>query len=111
MPLPNKDQKPFVLPDTLQDLALLRASDLDLGTLVPTNPIATKAGGTLQTQVQKEDDELQAVEESLKNSYEYVRSARNVVRIKDRGDVDVQGQRIERAREELANVEEGLVDA
>ncbi|XP_006460957.1 hypothetical protein AGABI2DRAFT_192538, partial [Agaricus bisporus var. bisporus H97] len=102
MPLPsNKDQKPFVLPDTLQDLALLRASDLDLGTLVPTTPI-TKDG--TQTQVQKEDDELQAVEESLKNSYEYVRSARNVVRIKDRGDVDVQGQRIERAREELANV-------
>jgi hypothetical protein len=101
MPLPNKDGKPFVLSDTLRDLALLRASDLDLATLVPTT--VTKD----DTQVK----EGEAAEESLKNSYQYIRLARNIVKTNDRGDVDVQGQRIERVREELSNVDEGLMDA
>lgn len=90
-----------MLSDTLRDLALLRASDLDLATLVPTT--VTKD----DTQVK----EGEAAEESLKNSYQYIRLARNIVKTNDRGDVDVQGQRIERVREELSNVDEGLMDA
>jgi hypothetical protein len=101
MPLANKDGKPFVLSDTLRDLALLRASDLDLATLVPTT--------VTKNSTQAQEDET--VEESLKNSYHYVRSARNIVKTNDRGDVDAQGQRIEHVREELSNVDEGLVNA
>lgn len=96
-----KDQKPFALPDILRDLALLRASDLDLAALIP----ATSVGDTQQT------PENKAVEETLRSSYDYVRSARTVIKINDRGDVDVQGQRIESVREKLSNVEEGLGDA
>jgi hypothetical protein len=97
----TKDQKALPLSNTLRDLALLRASDLDLATLVPT----TLGDNTRQS------DENKAVEASLENSYDYVRSARTVMKINDRGDVDVQGQRIEGVREKLSNVEEGLADA
>ncbi|KAF9451285.1 hypothetical protein P691DRAFT_808270 [Macrolepiota fuliginosa MF-IS2] len=96
-----KDQKPFALSDTLRDLALLRASDLDLAALVPSSP----GSGTQQTERET------AVEDSLESSHEYVRSARTVIKISDRGDVDAQGQRIEGIREKLSDVEAGLEDA
>lgn len=96
-----KDQKPFTLGDTLRDIALLRASDIELAALVPATPVDST------TQVEGD----KAIRESVKDSYDYVRSARNVIKISDRGDVDAQGQRIEHVREKLSNVEEGLVDA
>lgn len=97
----TKDQKPFALTDTLRDLALLRASDLDLAALVP----ATSADETQKI------EESKAVEESLKTSYEYVRSTRAVLKTNDRGGVDLQGQQIEGIRVNLSNVEEGVKNA
>ncbi len=94
----TKDQKPFALTNTLRDLALLRASDLDFAALVPT----TLADETQQT------EESRAIEESLKNSYEYVRTTRAVLKANGRGDVDLQGQRIEGIRENLSDVEKGI---
>ncbi|KXN93406.1 hypothetical protein AN958_00332, partial [Leucoagaricus sp. SymC.cos] len=95
-----KDQKALPLSNTLRDLALLRASDLDLTTLVPV----PSANSTQQS------EENKAIEASLENSYDYVRLARAVMKINDREDVDVQGHRIEGVREKLSNIEDGLVD-
>lgn len=98
----SKDQKALSLQDTLRDLALLRASDVDLAALVPKT---SSADNTQQS------DENKAIEASLENSYDYVRSARTVMKINDRGDVDVEGRHIEGVREKLSHLEEGLAGA
>ncbi|KAJ3574662.1 hypothetical protein NP233_g1628 [Leucocoprinus birnbaumii] len=94
----SKDQKVLSLQDTLRDLALLRTSDIDLAALVPS-----ASADAIQ-----QSEENKAIEASLQSSYDYVRSARNVMKINDRGDVDAEGRRIEVIREKLSQVEEGL---
>jgi hypothetical protein len=76
-----KTTSPLPLPDVLRDLAVLRASDVDLDSLVP------KAG-----------EGQDAVVES---SYEFVREAREALGMHNRGKADIQGERVERVRSSL----------
>ncbi|TFY50205.1 hypothetical protein EVG20_g11658 [Dentipellis fragilis] len=84
---------PLALEDTLRDLALLRASDLDLSSvLTPAEPSAAHA----------------TVDATLERSREFVRLARSAIRLRDRGDVEMQGDRVEELRNKLTEVVTGL---
>lgn len=64
----------------------------------------------LGTSVEKtqQSSENKTTEASLENSYDYVQSARRIMQLHDRGDIGVQGRRIDSVREQLSNVEDGL---
>ena len=82
-----KNTKPLPLAASLRDLALLRASDLDLDTVVPA----------------KSDGERDVV---VENSYQFAQQARLALAMHTRGEADVQGERVESIRsslEELVN--------
>ncbi|KII92239.1 hypothetical protein PLICRDRAFT_465922 [Plicaturopsis crispa FD-325 SS-3] len=88
----SAQQKPFPLGDTLRDLALLRASDIDLSSLVPAKTTPP-------------------TDASVERSYEFVKEARAAIRIMDRGDVDAQGARVESVREKLEDVVKGISES
>jgi hypothetical protein len=83
---------PLPLVDTLQDLAALRASDIDLGSLLPD-----------RTEGSKTD-----IDESVGQSYQFVKETRAALRILNRGDVDTEGAKVEELRGKLADVLKGL---
>jgi hypothetical protein len=89
--------KPLPLSETLRDLALLRASDVNLSSLLPTDGV-----GEPSTPVSAE------VNESVERSYEFAREARAVIKIASLGGVDGQGERIEKMRARLEDVRKGL---
>lgn len=107
MPLPAKDTKPLALPDTLRDLALLRAYDIDLAGLVPKD----KTNPDLNLDSAQNITTDPAVETSLKASYEFVQTARAAIRIHVRGDVGVHGAKVDEARDKLETLLEELKDA
>ena len=92
---------PFALEDTLRDLALLRASDLDLSSLLTAT---TSPKTPVQPEGQSE------VDISVELSYEFAREARKAIKIQNREGVDVQGERVEEARSKLEGVLHGLED-
>ncbi|TFK75329.1 hypothetical protein BDN72DRAFT_511704 [Pluteus cervinus] len=94
MPRSSKDVKPFALGDTLRDLALLRASDVDLSTLVPPNADLTSS--------------VNEVENAVGGSYDFVREARAAIKIHNRGETDTQGKRVEELRSRLEEVQDGI---
>jgi len=96
----SKDQKALSLSDASNDLALLMALDINLDVLGPS----TSVNNTQQS------SENKTIEASLENSYDYVQSARKVLQLHDRGDIGVQGRRIDSVREQLSNVEDGLAE-
>ncbi|KAL6308176.1 hypothetical protein BKA93DRAFT_726249 [Sparassis latifolia] len=87
-PKPN----PLPLSDTLRDLALLRASDLDLSTVLPPSAMTTSG----------------SVNDAVKRSYEFAQEARMVLRLLNRGKVEKQGSRVEDVRSKLEDVLQGL---
>ena len=102
MPAASQDKSPLPLSDTLRDLAVLRASDIDLASFLP--PEETSGSSIEQTQSGDQGKELRAVE----RSFEFVKEARAAIRILNRGDVDEQGARIDEAREGLEEIANGL---
>jgi hypothetical protein len=82
--------KPFPLGNTLRDLALLRASEIDISGLLPT---------TMNTNHATFDG---AVEES----YELVREARKALKIQNGCSVGRQGERVEEVRNKLEELVE-----
>jgi hypothetical protein len=92
--------KPGALPlsETLRDLALLRASDVDLAPALAAAaiPAQTPAPGDA------------AVDASVDASYELAREARAAVRLLDRGEVDRQGARVDALRGVLEEVLAGV---
>ncbi|TFK44566.1 hypothetical protein BDQ12DRAFT_673221 [Crucibulum laeve] len=92
----DKDLKPFSLPNSLQDLALLRASDVGLASLLP------------QTSGPRQESSSLPIDSSLNESYDFVRSARAALKIYDRGDVDVQGAKVDDVRNKLEDLQAGL---
>jgi hypothetical protein len=94
----SEDTKPFPLSSTLRDLALFRASDIDLSTLLPQ-------GDTNGTSHHPPDSD---VESSLERSYEFVREARAVLSVQNKGAVETQGGKVEKVRGELEDVLNGL---
>ncbi|KAH8997660.1 hypothetical protein EDB86DRAFT_2769690, partial [Lactarius hatsudake] len=82
----KKDAPPLALEDTLRDLAILRASGVDLA--------AVLASTTADT--------------SVARSYEFARAARAAITISNRGDVEAQVERVNDVREKLEDVAAGL---
>ncbi|KAI0036898.1 hypothetical protein K488DRAFT_28002, partial [Vararia minispora EC-137] len=72
------------LEETLRDLALLRASELDLRTLLSVD----SKDGVAPT----------PVDASVKRSFDFVQAARAAIRIHDRGDVEKEGEKLEGVR-------------
>lgn len=96
----NTKPNPLPFNETLRDLALLRASDIDFSSILPKPK--TQEGST---DVDKE------VDTTLQRSYEFVKETRTAIRALNRGDVDAQGSRVEDLRNRLEDVLQGLEDA
>lgn len=91
----SKQARPFPLKDVLRDLAVLRVSDIDLNVLLPSS--------------RTESDFLPPTEKSLQQSYEFVREARAVIRIRDRATLESEvSDPLERSRAALDEVLDGL---
>ena len=92
-----KDTKALPLSDTLRDLALLRASDVDLAALLPAN--STNSSGASGDG---------AVEESVANSSEFIKEARKALKVQDRGEAEIQGKKLDVVRSKFEDVLDGL---
>ncbi|KAK1229171.1 hypothetical protein PQX77_007743 [Marasmius sp. AFHP31] len=92
----KKQAQSFPLKDVLRDLAVLRVSDIELATLLPSPAIQT-------------DPEPSQSSAELQRSYEYVQNARAVIRIKDRGTLDSEvSNPLEKSRNTLEETLKGL---
>ena len=92
----KKQSQAFPLKDVLRDLAVLRVSDIELATLLPSTAAQT-------------DTEHAKSLADLPKSYEYVQNARAVIRIKDRGRLDSEvSDPLEKSRTILDEVLKGL---
>lgn len=99
---------PLSLEDTLHDLAVIRSSDIDLASVlasampppspVPPMPTATATAAPVAD-----------VNASVARSHEFAQAARAVIKIKNRGDVEAQGERVNDVRGQLEEVVEGFV--
>lgn len=87
----GKTTSPLPLPDVLRDLAVLRASDTDLGSLVPTTGEGHVEGDGV-----------------VESSYEFVREARAALGMHGRGEADTQGERVESVRSRLEELLKGV---
>lgn len=87
--------KPLSLADTLHDLALLRASDVDLSNLLPSDPIHDEP---------RTEDNKKVIESALEDSYTFSTQARNAIKILNRGDLETQGEKIGDIRGRLEDV-------
>lgn len=83
-----KDTKALPLSDTLRDLALLRASDVDLAALLPPKD--------------KED------KGSLSESTEFIAEARKALKVQDRGDVEMRGKKLDDVRKKFEDLLAGV---
>ncbi|KAJ7502782.1 hypothetical protein B0H11DRAFT_602264 [Mycena galericulata] len=94
----SKDVKPLALSATLRDLALLRASGLDISSLLP--PPATKATLTPGT-----------ADATVERSYEFARQAQAAIKIYN-GDVDLEnvGALTEGLHAQIQELSKGLQD-
>ncbi|KAI9429409.1 hypothetical protein H4582DRAFT_267979 [Lactarius indigo] len=97
----RKDAPPLALEDTLRDLAILRASSVDLAAVLASTmapaPVSTTITAT-------------AIDTSVSRSYEFARAARSAIKISNRGDVEAQVERVNDVREKLEEVAAGLRD-
>ena len=86
---------PLGLEDTLQDLAVIRSSDIDLAAIlalaIPTPiHVAPTATATLAN-----------VDTSVARSHEFLQAARAAIKIMNRGEVEAQGERVNNVRGQL----------
>jgi hypothetical protein len=92
---------PLNLEDTLHDLAVLRASDIDLAAiLASTMPASVVPSNTTGTP--------HPTDASVARSHEFAQAARAAIKIRNRGDVEAQGERVNDVRGQLEEVVEGL---
>ncbi|KAG2015931.1 hypothetical protein CC2G_009150 [Coprinopsis cinerea AmutBmut pab1-1] len=89
-----KDIKALPLSETLRDLALLRASEVDLAGLLP-GEAAHEAGND------KGD-------EAVKTSSEFIAETRKALKVQDRGELETQGQKLEEVRLQYEELSAGL---
>ena len=100
MSLSASATKPLPLSETLRDLALLRASDVDLAACLPLDGPTSPADGAGYP-----------IDQSVARSYEFVKEARAAIKLLNRGEVDTQGGRVEDLRSRLEDVLKGLENA
>lgn len=105
MPPSSQDKKPFPLSDTLRDLAVLRASDINLSSLLSEGTSNSNAQAATGKSPPDDQDKTQR---TVERSYEFVKEARAAIRILHRGDVDEQGTRIDSVRGGLEEIANGL---
>lgn len=84
---------PLSLNDTLRDLALLRACDVDFTAMLPQE----------STRAERSEADM-----SVDHSFEFVREARAALKLLNRGEVEKQGSRVEDVRSTLEDVVQGL---
>jgi hypothetical protein len=99
----SSKSKPLPLGETLRDLALLRASDLDLSSFLPAT-----SSTSVQTATTADDSQRATIDHSVVRSYEFAVEARKTIRIFNRGDIDSQGSKVENVRSQLEDVLKGL---
>ena len=100
-------QNPLPLSDTLRDLALLKASDLDFASvLAESEPSSTQSSNTAPENPVTDD-----VRDSVQRSYEFVSEARAALKILNRNEVDKEGLRVDEVRGRLEDVLQGLEGA
>ncbi|KAH8119172.1 hypothetical protein DFH11DRAFT_1540028 [Phellopilus nigrolimitatus] len=118
MPAPTSsrsaDTKPLPLSDTLQDLAVLRASGIEFSAFLPSSSthdqdMKTKAVAS-STILESSSDHLdeQDSDRLVTRSFDYVREARAAIRLLHHGHVDSQGARIDSVRSGLEDILRGL---
>jgi predicted RNA methylase len=94
---------PLSLEDTLHDLAVIRSSNIDLAAILASAmPTGTGTGRTAITTAAD-------VDASVTRSHEFAQAARAAIKIKNRGDVEAQGERVNEVRGQLEEVVEGFV--
>lgn len=89
------DAQPLPMADVLRDLALIRASDLNLSSLLPASQPPTAPLDPL-------------VEKSVEQSYEFAKNARVAIKTMDRGDVDNEGAKVQAISTKLNALDSGL---
>lgn len=104
------DSKPLPLSDTLHDLAVLRASDIDLAAFLPSSSgdEMDKKGAVISTTPSNIAAGDTDRDQLVAKSFEYVREARAAIRLIHRGDVDNQGARVDTVRGGLEDILSGL---
>lgn len=91
-----KDSKPFPLEKSLRDLALLRAAEIDVASLLPVPDAAASTTSP------------SSVEVTVDESFEFVREARLALKIHNRDEAQTQGSRVEEVRSKLEDLLSGL---
>jgi len=94
---------PLPLGDVLRDLAVLRASDVDLSDGV-TFPDSGSADSANQAN-------SNGTQQSVQQSYQFVGEAREALKVHQRGDPDKQGDKLDILRGELEDLQDGARDA
>lgn len=102
MSKPPSDAKALPLGDTLRDLALLRASDIDLAAILQEQPISQVNPSATGACIDEEKEKL------VDRSYEFVRETRAALRLVNRDEVNDHGKRIEGLRSELEDATVGM---
>ncbi len=93
---------PLSFEDTLHDLAVIRSSNIDLAAILASAmPTGTGTGTAITTATD--------VDGSVARSHEFAQAARAAIKIKNRGDVEAQGERVNEVRGQLEEVVEGFV--
>jgi len=99
---------PLSLEDTLHDMAVIRSSDIDLAAILASAisaPSPVSPAGTATSTAPATAD----VDASVVRSHEFAQAARAAIKVKNRGDVEAQGDRVNEVRGQLEEVVEGLV--
>jgi hypothetical protein len=100
-------KNPLSLEDTLHDMAVIRSSDIDLTAILASAmpaPSPVSPTGTAPAPAPAAD-----IDASVARSHEFAQAARAAIKIKNRGDVEAQGERVNEVRGQLEEVVEGLV--
>ncbi|KAH9987022.1 hypothetical protein BJV74DRAFT_732913, partial [Russula compacta] len=94
---------PLSLEDMLHDLAVIRASDIDLAAILASTTTTSPS-----PRVPRSRSPATETDASVARSHEFARAARAAIRTKNRGDVEAQGERVNDVRGQLEEVVEGL---
>jgi hypothetical protein len=95
---------PLNLEDTLHDMAMMRSSDIDLAAILASAMTAPSPVSPTTAAPAAAD-----VDASVARSHEFAQAARAAIKVKNRGDVEAQGERVNEVRGQLEEVVEGLV--
>jgi hypothetical protein len=92
---------PLPLGDVLRDLAFLRASDVDLSDGKPFSDPASADTA----------NEANGTQQSVQQSYQFVKESREALKVHQRGDLDKQGDQLGVLGDKLEELRDGARDA